>query len=121
MHYNVLIFLFIFLLAGCNPPATNSDSTDRSRYGEINITDAELAAAVAVINSKCLSCHAGFGLTTNENWIDSGYVVAGDPAGSTLFSAIRGSDVGGAEDMPPSGNLTETEIASIRTWIENIE
>jgi cytochrome c553 len=78
-----------------------------------------------VLVEKCLSCHAekakgGLRLDTRDAVLKGGErgsaVVLGKPKEGLLLKALRHTD----EDlkMPPSGKLSEREIAAIEKWIE---
>lgn len=106
----------------------NSSTSDPTRYGGGIGGDGtpggqRFADAYAIIQNECLGCHNhGFeNFTTQQQFIDSGYVVAGDRTGSIFYLALRGNDLQtGRQDMPQGGALSATELTTIRTWIEQI-
>lgn len=85
--------------------------------------------AKALITSKCVTCHQpetglpDFTLATETEWVDSGFVVAGNPNGSALYNRLRGAGVGVQdEDMPfELPGLSDEELATITTWIAGID
>lgn len=78
---------------------------------------------VPIFQKRCFSCHnarehkGDFSLETAAEVDASGYVVAGDPAGSHLLEVITPRD-GKRPSMPKEGApLTADEIATLRQWI----
>src|SRR5262245_21271834 len=79
-----------------------------------------------VLVEKCVSCHnaekakAGLRLDTRETILKGGErgpsVIAGKPKESLLLKAIRHSDE--ELKMPPSGKLSDREIAAMEKWVE---
>jgi hypothetical protein len=76
-----------------------------------------------ILSDKCFACHgpgAAQGRTKLRLDTPSDVVVAGDPAASALYQRITAENK--AQRMPPAwaghDKLTETEIATIRRWIE---
>jgi hypothetical protein len=75
----------------------------------------------------CLKCHgpdkqkAGLRLDTRAGWQtggDSGPAIQpGKPDASLLLKAVHGKD--GLKQMPPTGRLSEREIASLTRWIKD--
>lgn len=75
-----------------------------------------------VFQRRCLTCHnavehkGDFSLQTAGDALESGYIEAGDVAGSHLVEVI--TPAGGQAQMPKDADaLTAAEIADIRTWI----
>ena len=119
MRVLILIFL-ISLQFGCMQ-SDNSHSFDRPLTTSENSV---LAAAEAVITDKCISCHTGFHnnwtsfMGTNEGWLGSGRVVAGDAASSTLIKRL----INNGSTMPLGGvALTDDELAALEDWINSTD
>lgn len=85
-------------------------------------TDPPFDKARAIFTERCSECHYGFPEMTEEEWVSEGYVVGKAPERSLVFRKIRGSGVGGPQDMPPSvsQSLTADEVSAIRAWIESL-
>jgi hypothetical protein len=97
----------------------NSSSQDSKRYRSLQ-GEEKFIAAMKVVYNKCLDCHAYSDYATKADWIASGLVIPGDLENSILFSRLKGSGVGGLEDMPQSGVLSQQELTTIRTWIQTM-
>ena len=80
-----------------------------------------------VLATKCYACHsvktvatAGLALDTREGLRKGGSrgtaLIPGDPSGSLLIRAISYDDP--ALKMPPTGKLSERELADLAAWIE---
>lgn len=114
------------VLSGCGLSTKNSVSDDASRFTtesdtQESGTSAALTAARVVFKAKCTQCHPTFGTLKEADWISQGYVVVGLPQNSKIFSRIRGSGVGGNEDMPKDGSsLSAEQLDTIKGWITNM-
>ena len=70
-----------------------------------------------ILTTSCASCH-NYNSLSNEQLIDQGLVVAGDPEASEIYYRLVGSVGGGSpKDMPQGGALTASEVEQIRVWI----
>lgn len=76
-----------------------------------------------VLAERCLGCHGetaagGLRLDSRAGVLAGGKrgaaIVVGDPAASVLVQAVRRA---GVLKMPPSGALTDAEVASIEKWV----
>lgn len=95
----------------------NSSSAD----GGSVVGTAEFVSAREIIGSKCLSCHSAWTSYTSDDYVKKGLVFKGSAANSSLYTRIRGNDVGVAGDMPTGQpNLTLTEIKEIKAWITSL-
>lgn len=113
-----LLCLFILSLSflSCGK-VKNSSSTD----GAGIVGTAEFVSAREIIGSKCLSCHSTWTSYTADDYVRRGLVFRGSPANSSLYTRIRGNDLGVAGDMPPGQpNLTFSEISEIKAWISSL-
>jgi uncharacterized protein DUF1553/uncharacterized protein DUF1549/cytochrome c len=81
--------------------------------------------AVAVVQARCLQCHnesaamSGLQMVTREQLLKGGSrgpaIKPGDASGSLLFQAVMHS---GKLVMPPAGKLNESEVGTLRAWID---
>ena len=120
-------YFLMFFLVSCGQNY-NSNSFDADRYGpevEIDISSPEgsrFAAAYNLLDSQCIKCHDGThsfwaGFTTEQDWIDVGYVNAGDFDNSFIIKRLKNY----GSDMPQGGQeLTDNEIEILQEWINNL-
>src|SRR5215831_13543974 len=106
----------IWLLAGINLKGADNTGAG-TEFFEKNVRP--------VLARQCLTCHSspvspmgGLRLDSREAVLKGGgrgpAVVPGKPAESLLLRAVRQTDT---LRMPPSGKLTDAEIAAIGQWI----
>lgn len=112
------IFVFLILTVGVFVTSCgnvkNSSSSDATTYAT---SESKFAAAKAILASKCFACHS-WSSYTEANFVADGLVKKKDPANSTLYTRIRGNDLGIAGDMPQSGSdLTAAEVQTMKSWI----
>ncbi len=79
--------------------------------------------AEAILSSRCVSCHGpekkkgGLDLTRRDSAMAGGEtgaaIVPGRPAESLLVERVM------AGEMPPQGELSKEEVATIRLWVES--
>lgn len=112
--YCLLLFGLSFFLFSCQ--GYNSSSADIYKFTS---DGTKFGNAKVVLAMRCGNCHQ-FHTKTEAELVSLGYIVSGDPTGSSLFSHIRGSNVGGVEDMPPTGSISSTEIQTIEDWIDGL-
>lgn len=106
-------FLILFILSGCQ--VYNSSTNDQYQYS----SDGTLFGdAKVVFSMRCTPCHNYYLKTQAQLQVD-GLFSPGDIYTSELFSRLKGSSVGGQENMPANGQLSDEEITTIRTWIES--
>lgn len=80
-----------------------------------------------VLKSKCLNCHspglsagyANFEFNSEEDALNSPYIVKSHPLESPLFTRMKGSGSNNDENMPPIGTLSTSDIQIIKSWIES--
>lgn len=95
----------------------NSSSSD----GGSVVGTAEFVSAREIIGTKCLRCHTTWAAYSADDFVKNGKVFKGSPANSTLYTRIRGNDVGVAGDMPTGEpNLSLAEIKEIKAWINSL-
>jgi hypothetical protein len=107
------------LLASCELQTLNSVREDASVYGDLGGSPA-FKGIRAIMRERCLECHEEFLSYHESDFISQGYVVAGNPAGSQIYSVLRGSGVGGEEDMPEDSTLEPDQIEAFRAWIDGL-
>lgn len=80
-----------------------------------------------LLTKHCIACHgpdkqkSGLRLDSKIGWEKGGEsgpaIVPGDPDKSLFIRAIRHVD--GVEKMPPTGKLSDQEIAALTTWVKS--
>ena len=99
-------------------------------YREVKQIDTSIEfseAAKAIIEDKCLSCHAGgntqggFGIVNDpDELVAQGYIEKGNGMGSLLYQKMSSTPPFGSQ-MPRNGTpLTTEELAEIETWIDSL-
>ena len=129
MKKHSLLYLLSALLISlaCTTNTENLLGPEEEEEGDDPITQVSYASSVQpIFNNNCTSCHGSFGgvnLTSFSalmNSVGTNYgtrlVVAGDANASGLVDKIEPNPDHGAR-MPTNGTLTNTEIQTIRTWI----
>lgn len=110
------LFCLSFLFLSCGKVKNSSSSDGGSIVGT-----AEFVSAREIIGSKCLSCHTAWSSYSSDDYVKKSLIFKGSPANSTLYTRIRGNDVGVAGDMPTGQpNLTLSEIKEIKAWISSL-
>jgi hypothetical protein len=86
-----------------------------------------LAAAKTILRNSCVSCHGDFdNYATDAQWIAATHggkalVKAGDPANSSLFTALANNGLATpALAMPLGSALPADQINTIKSWIAGI-
>lgn len=75
-----------------------------------------------ILTASCVNCHgpnkakSGVRVDSLDALTKSGVVTAGSSAKSTLFRCLNGAD--GTAKMPPKGQLTQAQMATIKDWID---
>jgi hypothetical protein len=116
-----LIGLLLFYI-GCQD--YNSNTFDKDRYGEIELTGGpKFEAAYPVLQTHCMSCHrhAQWSEYTNkQDWVDNeNLVVAGSPDSSQLITRIINHGSANS-DMPQGGNALPTaDYDALVDWVTN--
>ncbi|WP_373997754.1 cytochrome c [Bdellovibrio bacteriovorus] len=83
--------------------------------------------AKAIYDAKCISCHKSGGNSPNlvnlseSKALSNGWVVKGNPQGSTLYNVLKGSSGSGAKSMPSGGSISAAEVQAIADWINSIK
>lgn len=119
IRFSKLVSILILLSSTGCLQVYNSAYRDRNSFTSLD-GGANFALAFAVIESRCKNCHQNFlEWTTEQDWIDSGKVVAGDPSSSEIYTALKGSEYSGRRDMPSDSDMPSSERELIKNWIEN--
>ncbi|WP_413584680.1 c-type cytochrome [Bdellovibrio sp. HCB274] len=105
-------------------PAVFADSS--SSPG--STVDTKLAAAKAVIDSSCLSCHGAgsnrgdFSNMSAASMMTRGFVKAGQPLSSSLYFRMKGSQGSGTKNMPDNGaTVSASQLQAVYDWISSIQ
>jgi mono/diheme cytochrome c family protein len=109
----VVLVLVLLILAGLRAVAAEAPA------------DASVAPAMRVLKENCVSCHnpakkkGGFVLTSRELALKGGEdgpgLMPGNAAKSPMILAL---DSSADPHMPPKGQLTDPEIATLAKWID---
>lgn len=113
LDFLILFVCSLFLFSGCQ--VYNSSTNDQYQYSS---DGTPFGDAKVVFAMKCTPCHSYY-LKTQDQLETDGLFSPGDIYSSEIFSRLKGSSVGGQEDMPANGQLSDDEIETIRTWIES--
>lgn len=70
----------------------------------------QFPAVKAMLDSKCLHCHATFANMTENKALSMGLVVKKNPAASKLFYRLKGSSGAGTANMPTDASLSVSEV-----------
>lgn len=121
----LIAILLLAALSSCQD--YNSNSNDRERFSRVTLTgSAGFEPAYYIIQQRCTNCHSSgihntwAGYTNEQDWIDRGYVVKGDPDASRLIFRIinHGST---DSNMPLGmGPLPNDEYQQLIDWVEDI-
>lgn len=111
----------VLLLAALALSCGEKDEPDSLEYEGAPVPcEAGATEAQEVLATYCAACHGGPGgagglsSLAPEDLVDQGYVVPGDPGGSTLYTRV--ADL----SMPPSGSPRPEprEVEVLRVWVE---
>lgn len=109
-------------------PALLSDNSSGGGGTGTVLPSAAFIAAKAVIDAKCLSCHASgssygaFANLTESTALSRDLVKKGNPNGSILYYRLVGSaGTGGPKNMPQGGNISAAEVQAVADWIAGIK
>jgi hypothetical protein len=109
-------------------PALLSDTSSGGGGSGTVLPSAAFIAAKAVIDGKCLSCHASgssygaFANLTEASAVSRGLVVKGNPNSSILYYRLIGSaGSGGTKNMPQGGSISAAEVQAVADWITGIK
>lgn len=120
-------FILTVLLSVVACQDYNSNSNDRERFSRVRLTGgADFEPAYYIIQQRCTSCHSSgihnewASYTNEQDWIDRGYVVAGDPDGSRLIFRIINH--GSTDSNMPLGMdpLPNDEYQDLIDWVNGL-
>ena len=112
--------MFVLLMLACSggdDPGTATADTGTPTVTASGVPadyTADWAGVQAMFEDHCDVCHPsqnGIDLRTD---IDA-YVVAGSPEDSSLWEALQAQSI--STMMPPSGKLSDEELAHVEAWI----
>ena len=122
----IFLYSHLFLLVSCLGGQTqNSHSYDFNLTAKSNcadISNTRLCNAMEIIQSQCVDCHDNAhndwaSYDTDNKWIDSGRIQAGDPDGSPFILRLKNQ----GSDMPKNKPmLSDEDYQTLRDWISNI-
>jgi len=116
--------IFLLTTAIGTPPASASSGQSPSSP-EFYTTQVE-----PILQTNCARCHGGinhrggFSIDSKESLLKGGKsgpaIVPGHPEQSLLITLVHPPDPNAEEQrhMPPKGQLTDTEIATLAQWIK---
>ena len=116
--------LTLLMLSGCFAQTDNSVNGDASAFAPVSKNSSKAYAQVhAIFQKSCMPCHAADIASYSEaQCVAEGLVVPKEPYKSALFQRLKGSNAGGAGDMPQSGPaLSDAQIQTVRNWIEGMD
>ena len=111
--------------------AVQTESTQRTILAnETSVDSGEFFSRVVrpILTEKCLACHgpddaareSGLRFDRRQVAVDSGAIVEGKPEESEMIMRILSDDPDLVMPPPETGNaITDSELASLRTWIKN--
>lgn len=108
-------FLILFAYQNCSPSKQQASSSTSSSSAQL---DASISKAMAVLTTKCSSCHdsvikaGGVDVLNINELLARGVVVPNEPSLSLLFTQIQGGQ------MPPGKALALSDIQAISDWIQ---
>ncbi len=111
-----LLILSFFIISSCKEYEVRSTSSSKGIEPSV----------YTLLQSRCFECHAGganegdFGVIDDlEAMVAGGYLVKGSPSDSLLYEKITSPSYG--KKMPYGGPyLSDSEVATIRTWISSM-
>jgi hypothetical protein len=121
----VFVTFILFSMTSCMQ-TNNSHSSDNGLLGNcVSTTDSTgLRQAYTIIKNKCIVCHnnahdSWLKNCTNQDWIDSGTVVAKSIENSSLITRMKNYSPPG--DMPQSAPAISTsDYQILKDWINAI-
>ena len=95
-------------VCGGNPSTPTPAPTPTTPAPTPAITFAQVSSRV--FQPRCIGCHGSLG--THSGTMNSGWIAAGNPTQSRLYSAVNGNQ------MPPSNPLSAADKQLISDWIK---
>jgi hypothetical protein len=106
----------IFALISCQPIKISGSSDALPEYSASEISQ--------LIGENCTGCHASENLHSqwpsysDVDWIKSGYVVAGSPELSLMYTSLQQNSGLMPKDRPA---ISAADLISLKSWIEDLE
>jgi len=123
-------FVTLFTFQNCSPGGfkVDDEAFELASVGGTSATNSvRFAAAKAVLDNRCNSCHTGQADIANLNFdneaafISAGLINPGVMATSKLIYRLHNyPEKDGAQNMPPTGPLTTEEYNTLADWVSNI-
>lgn len=112
-----IIALLLFYI-GCQD--YNSNTFDKERYGEIELTgSANFKASYAILQTRCMTCHQHAqwsGYTDEQDWVTNENLITPGAGTSQVITRIINAGVVGS-DMPQGGSALPTaEFDTLTAW-----
>jgi mono/diheme cytochrome c family protein len=118
----ILILIGSTALVGCGMITGKDPAPALQAEGSVSSVSPNNSAlttqAVSILQTNCASCHGSSGqggvsnITNPSNLVATNLIVPGDPASSTLYTAISSGT------MPLNGPLSSSDATVIRQWIQ---
>lgn len=116
----MILSLALIFLSSCGK-VKNSSTSDLSLYGSGVSGSSVFLAARGVLATHCLECHADWANYSEADYTSKFLVVKSDPAGSPLYTKIRGNDAGIEGNMPENRpDLGYEDLKKIKDWITSL-
>lgn len=114
-----IIALLLFYI-GCQD--YNSNTFDKDRYGEIELTGnvtPEFKASYKILQAKCMTCHRHAqwaAYTDSQDWVTNENLITPGPADSQLITRIINAGTT-QSDMPQGGSaLPASDFDTLKAW-----
>lgn len=123
------LMISVVLCISCE--TSNSNSSDELFYGGVAIQDSSLVKPYVILKNNCMSCHTSsihskwLNYVSNNDWVNNGEVVAGEPENSKLLHRMINTPAseanGEVRNMPQGGSaISDEDYQTLRSWIENL-
>jgi len=114
----VVLNSLMFGFNNCSP--LHDPNMSNLSSSSIDTSSPAALQAQAVLTANCASCHGGpsgqggvSNITNLADLVSEGLIVPQNPDGSLLIQQVK------AHNMPPTGPLSDTDIASLVAWVTN--
>jgi mono/diheme cytochrome c family protein len=114
------LVVLVASVAGCDLVSGSNNVLSAKRSAFLDpVGSPRFEAVRSILSTSCVSCHSNFPGYSEASWIALGYVVPGSAMTSPLYMKLRGSNTGGAENMPSGAPaLPADQLLAIRSWID---
>ncbi len=119
----ILFLLSAFIVSSCGGSSAETLSPGSSLMPPPGEMEGKFAEAYEVLKTNCISCHTGKhnsweSRQTEQAWVTSGLVNAGDAANSRLVTKLKNNGGNMPKDNP---QISDEDLAKIVDWINSIE